>query len=73
VHVQLEATLADGGVCILHDFMAQQHASLVKVLPDAVRFTRSFWFIVHEDYARLERIRVVGDAVVEHMRRKLAG
>ena len=73
VHVQLEATLADGGVCILHDFMAQQHASLVKVLPDAVRFTRSFWFIVHEDYARLERIRVVGDALVEHMRKRLAG
>lgn len=73
VHVQLEATLADGGVCILHDFMAAQYPQLVKVLPGRVSFTRAFWFIVHEDYARLERIRVVSDAIVEHMRRRLAG
>ncbi len=72
VHVQLEATLADGGVCILHDFMARHFPELEKVLPDQVSFTRSFWFIVHEDYARLERIRVVGEAVVEHIRRRLA-
>lgn len=71
VHVQLEATLAGGGVCILHDFMAAQHEELVRVLPDKVSFTRSFWYIVHEDYAKLERIRVVSEAVIEHMRRRL--
>jgi DNA-binding transcriptional LysR family regulator len=71
VHVQLAATLADGGLCILHDFMAAPFPQLVKVLPDEVSFTRSFWCIVHEDQARLERIRVVGDAVVEGMRRRL--
>ncbi|MGI9400209.1 MAG: LysR family transcriptional regulator [Rhizobiaceae bacterium] len=71
VHVQLEATLADGGVCILHDFMAAQHEQLVKVLPDDISFTRAFWFIVHEDYARLERIRIVSDAIIQHMRRKI--
>jgi DNA-binding transcriptional LysR family regulator len=73
VHVQLEATLADGGVCILHDFMASQYPQLVKVLPQSVSFTRAFWFIVHEDYARLERIRVVSDAIIAHMRTRLAG
>lgn len=72
VHVQLEATLADGGACILHDFMAVQYPQLVKVLPDQVSFTRSFWFIVHEDYAKLERIRVVSDAVIDHMRSRIA-
>jgi DNA-binding transcriptional LysR family regulator len=71
VHVQLEATLADGGVCILHDFMAAQYEQLVKVLPEKISFTRAFWFIVHEDYARLERIRVVSDAIIQHMRRKI--
>ena len=45
----------------------------MQVLPEEVSFTRAFWFIVHEDYARLERIRVVSDAIVEHMRRRLAG
>lgn len=72
VHVQLEATLADGGVCILHDFMAARYSELVRVLPEHIRFHRSFWFIVHEDYARLERIRVVSDAIVEGMRARLA-
>lgn len=71
VHVQLEATLADGGCCILHDFMAAQYPQLVRLLPEEVSFTRSFWFIVHEDYARLERIRIVSDAIIEHMRRRL--
>ncbi|MEM7464667.1 MAG: LysR family transcriptional regulator [Pseudomonadota bacterium] len=73
VHVQLEATLADGGVCILHDFMAAQYDQLVRVLPDEISFTRSFWFIVHEDYAKLERIRVVSDAIIQHMRKKISG
>ena len=73
VHVQLEATLADGGLCILHDFMAAQYPQLKKVLPERISFTRSFWFIVHEDYARLERIRIISDAIVEGMRKRLAG
>ncbi|GIL00443.1 MAG: LysR family transcriptional regulator [Alphaproteobacteria bacterium] len=71
VHVQLAATLADGGLCVLHDFMAAQYPQLVKVLPGEVSFTRSFWFIVHEDYARLERVRVVSDGIVDYMRRRL--
>ncbi|MCB1450900.1 MAG: LysR family transcriptional regulator [Nitratireductor sp.] len=71
VHVQLEATLADGGLCILHDFMAAQYPQLQKVLPERISFTRSFWFIVHEDYARLERIRIISDAIVEGMRNRL--
>ena len=72
VHVQLEATLNHAGVCILHDFMAAQHRQLVKVLPDEISFTRTFWYVVHEDYARLERVKVVSDALIEAIRRKLA-
>lgn len=72
VHVQLEATLRNGGVCIIHDFIARQYPQLCKVLEKEISFTRSFYFIVHEDYARLERIRVVSDAIVDEMRRKLA-
>ena len=71
VHVQLAATLADGGLCVLHDFMAAQYPQLVPVLPETVSFTRSFWFIVHEDYARLERIRAVSDEIVAYMRHRL--
>jgi len=71
VHVQMEATLHDGGVCILHDFMAGQYPQLQRVLPDKINFTRSFYFIVHEDYAKLERIRLVSDAIIEGMKARI--
>ncbi len=71
IHVQLEATLANGGVCILHDFIANKYPQLVKVLPDEISFTRSFWYIVHEDYAKLHRIRVVSDALIDTVRKRL--
>lgn len=72
VHVQLEATLSDAGVCILHDFMAAPHAQLQKVLPEVISFTRSFWYVVHEDYAKLERVKVVSNAIIESIRRELS-
>lgn len=72
VHVQLEATLRNGGVCILHDFVADKYPQLQRVLPEEINFKRTFYFVVHEDYAQLERIRVVSDAIVEAMRKKLA-
>jgi hypothetical protein len=31
----------------------------VRVLPDAVRFTRSFWLVVHQDLASLARVKAV--------------
>lgn len=72
VHVQLEATLRHGGVCIMHDFIARQYPQLQRVLPEEIGFTRAFYFIVHEDYAKLQRIRLVSDAIIDGMRAKLA-
>ncbi len=72
VHVQLEATLNDAGICILHDFMAAPYKQLQKVLPDEISFTRSFWYVVHEDYAKLERVRVVSDAIIDSIRLALS-
>ena len=72
VHVQLEATLMNGGLCILHDFMAKDHPQLIKILPEQISFTRTFWYIVHEDYAKSQRIRVVSDAIIEHIRKRLS-
>jgi len=71
IHVQLEATLSDAGVCILHDFMVAPYSQLQKVLPETISFTRTFWFIVHEDYAKLERVRVVSEAMIDDIRKKL--
>ena len=73
VHVQLEATLANGGVCILHDFIARDYPQLVRILPDQISFTRTFWYIVHEDYAKSHRIKVVSEAMIEHIKNRLSG
>lgn len=71
VHVQLQAILKGAGIGIVHDFMAQHHHELVPILKDEISFTRSFWLSVHEDYAKLERIRIPIDAIVAHMRQTL--
>ena len=71
VHVQLHAVLNNGGVCILHDFMAERYDNLVRVLERDVSFTRTFWLIVHEDYASIERIRVCSSLIVKRMRELL--
>lgn len=71
VHVQLHAVLNDGGVCILHDFMADQYDTLAKILEKKISFTRTFWLIVHEDYASIERIRVCSTLIVNRMRELL--
>ncbi len=68
VHVQLGAVLNGAGVGILPDFMTRGHDDLVRVLPKEISFSRSFWFVVHEDYAQLERIRVCAAALIEGMR-----
>nr|WP_306266897.1 LysR family transcriptional regulator [Pararhizobium sp. IMCC3301] len=71
VHVQLQAVLNGAGVGIVHDFMARRYPELHLVLPQKVSFTRSFWGVVHEDYAQIERIRVCSAAIIEHMREVL--
>lgn len=71
VHVQLQAALHGAGLAILPDFMTREHQSLTRVLPQDVSFSRSFWYVVHEDYAQLERIRVCASALIEGIRKTL--
>jgi len=71
VHVQMEAVLNGAGIAIMHDFMAERHPELEQVLPEDISFTRTFWSIVHEDYAEVERIRVCVAGIVDHMRKRL--
>ncbi|MEP0520600.1 MAG: LysR family transcriptional regulator [Hyphomicrobiales bacterium] len=73
VHVQLEAVLNGAGVGIVHDFMASRHSNLKRVLPNEISFTRTFWSVLHEDYADIERNRICADAIVDHMRSTLRG
>ena len=56
---QLKATRAGAGLCVLPAFAVGAESGLIRLLPDAVRFTRSFWLIVHQDLAGLARVKAV--------------
>lgn len=64
---QLAATEAGAGICVLPQFMTRQ-ARLQRVLPDAVKLTRSFWLIVHADLRDVARIRATMDFLVREIR-----
>jgi len=58
VSVQLNLARAGAGLAIVHDFALPAAPELVRVLPGAVRLTRSFWLVTHAGPrdARLERV-----------------
>ncbi len=66
--VQLQCTLEGGGLCILPDFVARKHACLRPVLEETVILKRSFWLVIHEDLAKVERIRLVAESFAEAIR-----
>lgn len=65
---QLQAAKAGAGLCVLPDFIAAREPGLVRVLPDAVRLSRSLWLVTHADLKRLARIRAVTSLIVEAVR-----
>lgn len=68
IHVQLSAVQNGAGVGILPDFMTCNDSNLVKVLPEDIDITRTFWYIVQDDLAQLERVKVCAVAIIKHMR-----
>jgi DNA-binding transcriptional LysR family regulator len=66
---QWQATAAGAGLCVLPCFIADSDPRLVRVLPDEVVFTRTFWMIVHSDMRDIARIQVTTDFIAEEIRR----
>ena len=60
---QWQAAVAGAGLCVLPCYMADSDARLVRVLPHAVRLTRAFWMIVHDDMRDLARIQATLDFI----------
>ncbi|MBB5516683.1 DNA-binding transcriptional LysR family regulator [Rubricella aquisinus] len=73
IAVQQRWALAGAGVGVLHDFAVRDEARLVRVLPEQVSFTRSFYLIRHEDNLRVHRISRAADILTETIRRELRG
>ncbi len=69
---QLEATRAGAGLCMLPEFIASGQAGLVRLLPEAVGLTRSFWLITHADLKDLARVKAVSGFIVDQVRRSRA-
>ncbi len=54
--VQLNWVRAGAGVAIVHDFALPSATGLVRILPDALSLSRSFYLIRHADDRRVERL-----------------
>lgn len=64
---QFNACRAGAGLCILPEFMASRVDGLVRVLPDDIALTRTFWLILHADLRDTARVRAVADFIVEEV------
>ena len=64
---QLEAVRAGHGVGILHDYAAQKHPELTRILP-ASRFTRSYWLVSHPDTHDTRPVRAIRRHIVGKVR-----
>ena len=55
---QTEAVRSGAGICILHDYIARNDPSLVRLLPE-ISMRRSYWTAYHENARQLARVRTV--------------
>lgn len=68
VPVQLNWVRQGAGIAIVHDFALPFAPELVRVLPDALCLTRSFWLIRHASDARVDRLNRFAAALVAGLR-----
>lgn len=66
---QLEAAAAGACIAVLPCFLAHLDSRLIRLLPDDVRLTRTFWMIVHSDMRDLARIRATMEFIAERVHR----
>ncbi|SPF80765.1 LysR family transcriptional regulator [Pseudoprimorskyibacter insulae] len=60
------------GIGIVHDFALPMAPDLVRVLPDEVSLTRSFYLVRHSDDRRLERLNRFAETLVGEIRAETA-
>lgn len=70
--VQVKATLASAGLCVLPAFIANNEPDLVPILPKEIQLTRSFWMIVHADHKDRARVRIATRFIAEEVRQAKA-
>ncbi|WP_050523834.1 LysR family transcriptional regulator [Pseudorhodobacter wandonensis] len=71
VSVQTQLMRAGAGVGMVHDFVLPFAPELVRVLPETVALTRSFWLVRHADDAQIERLNRFAALLTQGLRREL--
>jgi DNA-binding transcriptional LysR family regulator len=64
---QVEAMRAGHGVGVLHDYAAQRHIELKKILT-GTRFVRSYWLVSHPDTHDSRHVREVHQYIASKVR-----
>jgi DNA-binding transcriptional LysR family regulator len=72
VAVQINWVRQAGGIGVVHDFAIPWMHGVVKVLPEALSLTRSFYLVRHADDRRLERLNRFAAALVDGVAREVA-
>jgi DNA-binding transcriptional LysR family regulator len=72
VAVQLNLLRAGAGIGVVHDFALPHAPDLVRLLPDEVRLTRSFWLLRHADDRRVLRLSRFAAVLAAELRAELA-
>ncbi|MFN3292777.1 MAG: LysR family transcriptional regulator, partial [Gemmobacter sp.] len=72
VSVQMQMIRAGAGLGIVHDFAIPACPGVVRVLPDQIVLTRSFWLIRHADDRRSDRLNRLAEALAAGLRREVA-
>lgn len=71
VSVQFNWIRQGGGLGVVHDFAIPSAPDLVKVLPDHLSLTRTFYLVRHVDDQRLERLNRFCAALSEGLRKEV--
>ena len=72
VSVQFNWVRNGAGIAVVHDFAMSAAPGLVKVLPDLVSLTRSFYLIRHPDDRRVDRLNRFAELLAQGVRREVA-
>jgi DNA-binding transcriptional LysR family regulator len=70
--VQVKATTAGAGLCVLPAFIAACEPELVPILPKEIHLTRSFWMIVHANHKEIARVKIATRFIADEVRQAKA-
>ena len=71
VSVQLNFLRHAAGVGVVHDFALPAAPELVRVIPDQISLTRSFWLIRHADDGRVARLNRFAQQLLAEIRKEM--